>query len=291
MRFNKRMKKEGQQGQQGGRTASPQEIASLEHKIQEDLQGKSYGAVLADLAKLVEISGTASPDAFYAAAYAYFMQGDYKRATEWVNNTLAAAPSHVAARILLSRLCILEDRTAEALAVLDVLLETGAMTGKERSEIREIVGYYGRTRKDMVCRDYPHIAEFLQLAAPSVPPAQQPQQPQQPAAGQQAVQGNDVLALAHQKLEEIEGMQCSLQEKVRLLCSFAGAWYYEGNLEAAQVMLKEAALLDSGNGAVLRGLALIAAESGDMGKALQYAANIQPTDFVLLGLLRDFGQA
>lgn len=56
-------------------------------------------------------------------------------------------------------------------------------------------------------------------------------------------------------------------------------------------MLKEAALLDSGNGAVLRGLALIAAESGDMGKALQYAANIQPTDFVLLGLLRDFGQA
>ena len=285
MRFNKRMRKEGSQGQPGGRTASPQEIASLEQKIQEDLQGKSYGAVLADLAKLVEISGTASPDAFYAAAYAYFMQGDYKRAAEWVDNTLAAAPSHVAARILLSRLCILEDRTAEALAVLDALLETGAMTERDCSEIREIVGYYGRTRKDMVCREYPHIAEFLQLAAS---PAQQTQQS---AAGQQAVQGNDVLALARQKLEEIEGMQCSLQEKVRLLCSFAGAWYYEGNLEAAQVMLKEAALLDSGNGAVLRGLALIAAESGDMGKALQYAANIQPTDFVLLGLLRDFGQA
>ena len=32
----------------------------------------------------------------------------------------------------------------------------------------------------------------------------------------------------------------------------------------------------------------VAAESGDMGKALQYAANIQPTDFVLLGLLREF---
>lgn len=193
MRFNKRMRKEGSQGQPGGRTASPQEIASLEQKIQEDLQGKSYGAVLADLAKLVEISGTASPDAFYAAAYAYFMQGDYKRAAEWVDNTLAAAPSHVAARILLSRLCILEDRTAEALAVLDALLETGAMTERDRSEIREIVGYYGRTRKDMVCREYPHIAEFLQLAASSA------QQTQQSAAGQQAVQGNDVLALARQK--------------------------------------------------------------------------------------------
>ena len=288
-RFNKRMKKEGHPE---GRMPSPQEIAALEQKIQDDLRMKSYGAVLGDLAKLVEIAGTASPDAFYAAAYAYFMQGDYQRAGEWVNNTLSAAPAHTAARILLSRLCILEDRTAEALAVLDVLLETGGENLKEtdRSEIREIVGYYGRTRKDMVCREYPHIAAFLQLEAHEAPPVQQAA----PVAGQQPIQAvggaaeDDVLGLARQKLEEINGMQCSLQEKVRILCSFAGAWYYEGKLEPAQMMLKEAAAIDSGNGAVLRGLALVAAESGDMGKALQYAANIQPTDFVLLGLLREF---
>ena len=285
-RFNQKIRRNGQQSYEG-RTL--QDAAVLEGKIREQLRDKKYGAVLETLVELLESTGKASPDAFYAGAYAYFMQGDYHRAGEWVNNTLSYAPRHVAARILLARFCILEDRTAEALAVLDVLLEKGRdqLTEEERSEIREIAGYYGRTRKDMICRDYPYIADFLQLSGETPTLQAAPPTVEQGTAGHAGAE-DDALALARQKLEEINGMQCSVKEKVHILCTFAGGWYYEGKLEAARRVLEGALLLDSGDGAVLRGLSLVAAESGDMDKALRYAAAIRPTDFVLLGLLREF---
>ena len=258
--------------------------AAWEREAQERLAARDYEAVLGVLAKLAG-TGTISPDACYAGAYAYFMQGDYQRAATWVENTLTYLPSHVPARILLARLCILEDRTAEALSVLDVLLEAkNSLREAEQSEIREIAGYYGRTRKEMVCRDYPHIASFLQLAGDASASAGEADV----ATGStEAAQGGGILALAQKKAEEIAGMPCSAKEKVQLLCSFAGAWYFDGELAAAELLLGEALRMDSNDSAALKGMALIAAESGDTERAVRFAACVRPTDFLLLQRLRD----
>lgn len=281
--FNKNMRKADRE-QPGGshlKEASP----AWEIEIREQLRRKDYGAVLDTLAKMAEAKMVSS-EAFYAGAYAYFMRGDYERAAAWVGNVLTYAPRHVAARILLARLCILEDRATEALSVMDLLLEAeeGTLTEKERDEIREIVGYYGRTRRETVCKNYPHIAAFLRLEEVPAP------LPEAASGREPAQEADGVTALARQKLDEVCGMDCTLREKVGILCSFAGAWYFDGHLEAAKLLLDAAASMDAGDAAVLRGLALIAAESGDMDRALRLASAVHPTDFILLGLLRDFAR-
>lgn len=281
--FNKSMRKK--EGNSSGESALKEASPAWEIEIRDQLNRKDYGAVLDTLAKMAEAKAV-SPEAFYAGAYAYFMRGDYERAAAWVENVLTYAPRHVAARILLARLCILEDRAPEALSVMDLLLEGGeeTLTEKEREEIREIVGYYGRTRRETVCKNYPRIAAFLRLEEPPMPK-------EEPALRQEPGKEEDgVTALARQKLEEVRGMEATLREKVDILSSFAGAWYFDGHLEAAKLLLEEAASMDAGDGAVLRGLALIAAESGDMDRALRLASAVHPVDFVLLGLLRDFAR-
>lgn len=262
-------------------TGNPSEVGMPEKRIQECLKERDYDGVLENLGELAK-RRVYDPEAFYAGAYAYFMQGDYERAATWVNNTLTYAPGHVAARILLARLCILEDRTTEALAVLDLLLGAGELGEDARREIREIVGYYGRTKKEMVCRDYPNIASFLQIGgaegeedAQISPVEKAPKAPTD--AGVQA---------ARQKLQEVEEMSCSLKEKAQILSSFAGAWYFDGDLPAAKLLLEAVLRMDSGDSTALRGLALVAAASGDRDKALRYAACIQPTDFLLLETIR-----
>ncbi len=262
---------------------------ALERRAREQLAARDYAGILDTLAAMAEAK-IYSPEAFYAGAYAYFMQGDYQRAATWVNNTLTYAPGHVPARILLARLCILEDRTAEALSVLDVLLEMGNIEERERAEIREIAGYYGRTKRDMVCRDYPHIAAFLQLEK-SATPGRNPvggRIPERMAeAPSAAIPGDGAMEMARRKVEEVLGMVCSAKEKVQVLCSFAGAWYFEGDFGAAEMALKAAGRIDSDDSEVFRGLALVAAESGDMDKAVQYASHIRPTDFLLLRTIKE----
>jgi len=281
--FNNTMGKEGKEPTTGTslREASP----ALEIEIRDQLARKDYAGVLDTLAKMAEAK-MVSPEAFYAGAYAYFMRGDYERAATWVGNVLTYAPQHVAARILLARLCILEDRAPEALSIMDLLLEARAeaLTEKERDEIREVTGYYGRTRRETVCKNYPHIAAFLKLKEEAAPAPIREAAPQPPA---RETADDGTLALARQKLEEVRGMQCTLREKVGILSSFAGAWYFDGHFEAAELLLKAAASMDTGDASVLRGLALIAAESGDVERAVRLASAIQPTDFILLGILRD----
>ncbi|MBR3458958.1 MAG: tetratricopeptide repeat protein [Selenomonadaceae bacterium] len=264
--------------------------AALERKAREQLAARDYEGILDTMAAMAE-ARIYSPEVFYAGAYAYFMQGDYQRAATWVNNTLTYAPGHVPARILLARLCILEDRTAEALSVLDVLLEMGNIEEKEMAEIREIAGYYGRTRREMVCRDYPHIAAFLRLEKSGTEGRGEPaggrileRKAELPSA---AVPGDEAMEAARRKVEEVLGMACSAKEKVQILCSFAGAWYFGGDFGAAEMALKAAGRIDSDAPEVFRGLALVAVESGDLDKAVQYASHIRPTDFLLLRTIRE----
>lgn len=259
----------------------------LVEKIREKLDARDYGAVLDTLAKFAEL-GICNPEAFYAGAYAYFMEGDYQRSAQWVNNTLTCDSGHVAARILLSRLCILEDRTVEALSVLDALLEKGKgiLAEEELGEIREIAGYYGRTKKEMVCREYPHIAEFLQLSG-NGERAFDRIKTEGRVSAEPAAREEYAELLARRKVSEVEAVNRSVEEKVRVLCSFAGAWYAEGELGAAKVLLNAALRMDSGSQAALKGMAMVEAETGNTDKAMQYAAYVQPTDFLLLRTIRE----
>ena len=357
---SRKMKKKQQQEAEAGLQA---EVKTTEQKLFRQIEEEAYSEALDTLVELVQ-KKSVSPQAMYAGAYAYFMMGDYDRAVNWIDNTLRYAPNHVAARILLARLCILQDKADAGLAIFDLLTDKflPAMKEEERDEIESLAGFYGRNEPDKVKREYPHLAAFLQidkenheaeekaevrenaeesrvesvggLKLPSISKAPASNENGDGASKSQAQQSGksalDVLrtlkakidARAHgneavkpsepeatsggaadrpapkaesvgtseearRKIDEICGGKYTVAEKVRLLNSFAGGYYAQGDLDGAELCLKEALRFDEKDGSLLRNIAVLLAEKGEKDKALQAAAKMQPADFLLLRAIRE----
>jgi tetratricopeptide (TPR) repeat protein len=152
------------------------------------------------------------------------MVGDYDRAARWVDNTLGLTPGHVAAQILLSRLCILEDQTEKALAVLDNMLSISRsrLTQEQQEELADILEYYGREDPEHIEKDYPAISAFLKAeltgeggGAPVQPAPPQPEAPASVMSDTAPAEQSGGSALAAlQKLKS--RLQSSLPEQAEL---------------------------------------------------------------------------
>ncbi len=138
------------------------ENRALESELKEQKENGQYVEMVKTIAKLVE-GKDVKPEFCYDAAYAYFMLGDYDRAAKWASNTLTVDPTNLAVRVLLARLCILEERTDDGLAIFDFLLknEKARLTEEQKETIEDIAGYYGRTEHDKLVKDYPSLVAFL----------------------------------------------------------------------------------------------------------------------------------
>lgn len=279
---------------QQGKAASPDE---LKRELVGQMEDEEYAEALGTVAAMIE-KGIRDADAFYDAAYSYFMSGDYERATQWVDNTLRLAPEHVKARILLARICLLQDRASDGLAIFEFVLKNyaAALSAEDREDLSEVLDYYGTTKEDEIRAGYPAIAKFLQLdgAASAAQPeafqplAQQvqriktqPVQPTQPA-GQEADDEAEVLRL----VQEILGKDVAVLEKVRLLNSFAGGFFLAGSFAAAKSLLKQALVLDAYDEMTLKNMGYTLAALGERDTALELASMMQRPDFGLLSVIR-----
>lgn len=352
---SRKLKKKQQQGEAVERQTEAKE---LEQKLQAEIEQEAYSDALDTLAVLAE-RGTVSPASMYVGAYAYFMLGDYERTAKWIDNTLRFAPGHVAARILLARLCILQDKADAGLSIFDLLADKflAVLSDEERDEIESLSGFYGRNEPERLRKDYPHLAKFLRIdeeeeaAKPTenvqawqetpqveqVSDASEPRQesgksaleilrklkqkidarvhgdkaqmPQETATAptvaatraeesapsaaktertvvpEQSLQtgGTDE---AQKKLREVLGSPNSIAEKIRILNSFAGGYYAQGDPEAAELFLTEALKFDETDDGLLRNLAVLLAEKGEKDKAFRAAARMRQADFLLLRAIR-----
>ena len=138
----------------------------MEKKLAEQKENSDYAGMIETLAELVK-GKDIKPEFMYDAAYAYFMLGDYERAATWAGNTLTYDQGNVPVRILLARLCILQERTDDGLAIFDFVLKNdmNELTDDEKEEIEEITEFYGRTERDKIVRSFPSIAAFLGIEA------------------------------------------------------------------------------------------------------------------------------
>lgn len=278
-----------------------QGASELKRKLAAQMEDEKYGAALGTVASMIE-KGVTDAEAFYDAAYSYFMSGDYERATEWLDNTLRLAPQHVEARILLARVCLLEGRSADGLAIFEFVLKNyaAALSAEGREDIREVLGYYGTAKEEEIRSGYPAIAHFLQLkgAAPEVsstafqPLAQQVQrieaQPLQQVRSAQPMEqkpANDE-AEALRLAQEILQKDVALLGKVRLLNSFAAGFFLAGSFAAAKSLLKQALSLDAHDDMTLRNLGYTLAALGERDAATELAARMTAPDFGLLAALR-----
>ena len=237
--------------------------------------------------------GEPPKDCYADVARAYFELGDYKRAADWVSNALSVDPGNIDMRILLARICQRERRTDDALKLYENILaaHTAALTAAQRAEIEQRAGLDARLAQDKTRTAYPHLAALLGLApapaastVPSVPassgtapiaPVSVPAAPAAQSSGSAKAQAAQILAQSIRPAE-----------KMAALNAFAGAAYVKDDYAGARELLTAALELDPGCDVTLRNMALLLHEIGEREKALQVAAKMGQTDFMLLRTLK-----
>lgn len=264
-------------------------VEVLKETLHRHMKYEEYKEVLETVAELVE-ANEVDAEAMYAASYSYFMTGDYTRAAAWLDHTLEVAPNHIEARILLARVCILEDKVDSGMAIFDFILRNygDSLTDNQADEIYEIVDYYGRRDADKVKANFPYVAAYLKLAPAPTKATATVCESVTPSVTT-APQVTATAAASSTALDEMRnilaGSGRSIREKIRLLNMFAGGYFTNGDFKTTASFLNASLELDPGDQVTLRNLAILAHAMGRRDEAFAFAAKLPETDFGLLARL------
>ena len=287
----KRARREEKRQMKGTMTMAEKKIITAE-QIQAYVKKEKYAEAINAFADVLA-QGEPPKECYADVARAYFELGDYKRAADWVSNALSVDPGNVDVRILLARICQRERRTDDALKLYENILaaHAAALTATQRAEIEQRAGLDTRLAQDKTRTAYPHLAALLGLApapaastvpaAPAVSTAA-PIAPVSVPAAPAAQSSGDAKAQAAQILAQ----PIRPAEKMAALNAFAGAAYVQDDYAGARELLTAALELDPGCDVTLRNMALLLHEMGEREKALQVAAKMGQTDFMLLRTLK-----
>ena len=284
----KRARREEKRQMKGTMTMAEKKIITAE-QIHAYVKKEKYAEAINAFADALS-QGEPPKECYADVARAYFELGDYKRAADWVSNALSMDQGNVDVRILLARICQRERRTDDALKLYENILaaHVAALTAAQRAEIEQRAGLDARLAQDKTRMAYPHLAALLGLAAapaaPPVPassgtapiaPVSVPAAPAAQSSGSAKAQAAQILAQSIRPAE-----------KMAALNAFAGAAYVKDDYAGARELLTAALELDPGCDVTLRNMALLLHEMGEREKALQVAAKMGQTDFMLLRTLK-----
>ena len=265
-----------------------QETKIMKAEITELLAKKKYVEVIEELAKMIQAK-CYDADTMYAGAFSYFMLGDYKRASDWVNNTLTYDPQNINVRILLARLCFLEDKVNDGLAVCNFVMQyyNNKLNTEQRNDIEDLVSMY--IDDDNVNKaKYPYLLALIDNVADEIDTAEETATTA-PLAKEEAADSK-ILALdiAKAKCQEIMQQQLALTDKVKLFNSFAASFYLDKDFASAELLLTEALRIDMKNDATLRNMVMTQLRLGNIAKAKKFATEMTMADFILLDMIAKF---
>lgn len=265
-----------------------QETKIMKAEITELLAKKKYVEVIEELAKMIQAK-CYDADTMYAGAFSYFMLGDYKRASDWVNNTLTYDPQNINVRILLARLCFLEDKVNDGLAVCNFVMQyyNNKLNTEQRNDIEDLVSMY--IDDDNVNKaKYPYLLALIDNVADEIDTAEETATAA-PLAKEEAVDSKILdLDIAKAKCQEIMQQQLALTDKVKLLNSFAASFYLDKDFASAELLLTEALRIDTKNDATLRNMIMTQLRLGNIAKAKKFATEMTMADFILLDMIAKF---
>lgn len=154
--------------------AAVNELIELKKQMKEQYKAGEYVEAMDTMAKLAEHKKM-DPEIMYMGASCYFMTGDYERAAKWVNNTLNYDPQNIAARLLLARLCFVEDKIEDGFTILNFVVEkyAGVIRDEDNKLLVEMLEYCQENMKDMMSQ-YSALVEYFHkhYNAPSAPEMQ-----------------------------------------------------------------------------------------------------------------------
>ena len=287
----KRARREEKRQAKGTMTMAEKKIIMAE-QIHAYVKKEKYAEAINAFADVLA-QGEPPKECYADVARAYFELGDYKRAADWVSNALSVDPGNVDVRILLARICQRERRTDDALKLYENILaaHAAALTATQRAEIEQRAGLDTRLAQDKTRTAYPHLAALLGLApapAASTVPAAPAVSTAAPIAPVSVPAAPAAQSFGSAKAQAAQIMAQSIRpaEKMAALNAFAGAAYVKDDYAGARELLTAALELDPGCDVTLRNMALLLHEMGEREKALQVAAKMGQTDFMLLRTLK-----
>lgn len=287
----KRARREEKRQMKGTMTMAEKKIITAE-QIHSYVKKEKYAEAINAFADALS-QGEPPKECYADVARAYFELGDYKRAADWVSNALSMDQGNVDVRILLARICQRERRTDDALKLYENILaaHADALTATQRAEIEQRAGLDARLAQDKTRTAYPHLAALLGLAAaPAAPtvPAAPASSGTAPIAPVSVPAAPTAQSFGNAKAQAAQIMAQSIRpaEKMAALNAFAGAAYVQDDYAGARELLTAALELDPGCDVTLRNMALLLHEIGEREKALQVAAKMGQTDFMLLRTLK-----
>ena len=262
-----------------------QETKIMKAEITELLAKEKYVEVIEELAKMIQ-DKCYDADTMYAGAFSYFMLGDYKRASDWVNNTLTYDPQNINVRILLARLCFLEDRVNDGLAVCNFVMQyySNNLNDEQQHDLEDLVSMY--IDDDGVDKTiYPYLLTMINDDATIDTTEEAVASP----LAKEAVDSKIIaLDIAKAKCQEIMQQQLALTDKVKLLNSFAASFYLDKDFASAELLLAEALRIDTKNDATLRNMVMTQLRLGNIAKAKKFATEMTMADFILLDMIAKF---
>ena len=262
-----------------------QETKIMKAEITELLAKEKYVEVIEELAKMIKAK-CYDADTMYAGAFSYFMLGDYKRASDWVNNTLTYDPQNINVRILLARLCFLEDRVNDGLAVCNFVMQyySNNLNDEQQHDLEDLVSMY--IDDDGVDKTiYPYLLTMINDDATIDTTEEAVASP----LAKEAVDSKIIaLDIAKAKCQEIMQQQLALTDKVKLLNSFAASFYLDKDFASAELLLAEALRIDTKNDATLRNMVMTQLRLGNIAKAKKFATEMTMADFILLDMIAKF---
>ncbi len=301
------------------------ELVQLKKQMKEQYEAGEYVEAMDTMAEIAQRKKM-DPEVMYMGASCYFMTGDYERAAKWVNNTLSYDPQNVPAKLLLARLCFVEDKAENGFAILDLLVEksSGAMGEEEKKTLLEMVGYCKGNMPDLM-EKHPLLLKYHEDNCVGASPTctapkdegrskaqaavdrlksllnkskgnKAPQQSMEkvteaPAApvtvaASNTIDVNDGAASVVQIVEKVMASDISLREKVKSLNNFASGLYLNDDYDGALKLLQKALEIDSHDPFVLRNIAYVCLAMKEKDKALEYASKLPMTDFALIKAIK-----
>lgn len=140
--------------------ATANELIKLKKQMKEQYAAGEYVEAMDTMAEIAQHKKM-DPEIMSMGAQCYFMTGDYERATKWVNNTLTYDPNNISARLLLGRLCFVEDKPQDGFAILTFVIEKmqSALKDEDKEVIMEMLGYCHDNMGDMMTQ-YPVLENY-----------------------------------------------------------------------------------------------------------------------------------
>lgn len=296
----------------------------LQQKMKQQVEDCEYADAMDTMAELVPLKAV-NEEIMYLGAYCYMMTDDNERAVKWINNVLSINPSNVKARILLARVCTMEDRTEDALAIYDFVLENAfdKLSEDDKQELNDLLDYYRYAESDMIKEDYPSIAKFLgfeeeikeepkdeaverarsavarlrellnskKQAEAEAEVCQTMPEPEVQTCTEEAVaednEESDGAALDVEAIsQQIMNSPVSMKEKIKLFNTFAAGCYTNGDYQSAFDLLSGALVLDSSDPFVLKNIAYVCAAAGEVEQAMEFVSKLPMVDFATLNALK-----